>query len=149
MNKKIKILIFTLFLCSLSLPYKLVNSAGGLSKSLSNSNAEVFIISPLDKEVVSSPVEVIFGISNMTVAPAGIKKELSGHHHLIIDTDILPSLSKPIPSDKKHLHFGKGQTRAFIDLKSGTHTLQLIFGDYMHIPHDKPLISKKITITVE
>ena len=66
-----------------------------------------------------------------------------------IDTDILPSLSKPIPSDKKHLHFGKGQTRAFIDLKSGTHTLQLIFGDYMHIPHDKPLISKKITLTVE
>ena len=82
MTKKIKILIFTLFLCSLLLPYKLVNSAGGLSKSLSNSNAEVFIISPLDKEVVSSPVEVIFGISNMTVAPAGIKKELSGHHHL-------------------------------------------------------------------
>jgi len=136
-------------LCLLLLPYQLVNSAGGLSKSLSNPDAEVFIISPLNKEIVSSPVEIIFGITNMTVAPAGIKKELSGHHHLIIDTDILPNLSRPIPSNEKHLHFGKGQTRTFIDLKSGTHTLQLIFGDYVHIPHDKPLISKKITITVE
>jgi len=136
-------------LCLLLLPYQLVNSAGGLSKSLSNPDAEVFIISPLNKEIVSSPVEIIFGITNMTVAPAGIKKELSGHHHLIIDTNILPNLSRPIPSNEKYLHFGKGQTRTFIDLKSGTHTLQLIFGDYMHIPHDKPLISKKITITVE
>ena len=136
-------------LCLLLLPYQLVNSAGGLSKSLSNPDAEVFIISPLNKEIVSSPVEIIFGITNMTVAPAGIKKELSGHHHLIIDTNILPNLSRPIPSNEKHLHFGKGQTRTFIDLKSGTHTLQLIFGDYVHIPHDKPLISKKITITVE
>ena len=136
-------------LCLLLLPYQLVNSAGGLSKSLSNPDAEVFIISPLNKEIVSSPVEIIFGITNMTVAPAGIKKELSGHHHLIIDTDILPNLSRPIPSNEKHLHFGKGQTRTSIDLKSGTHTLQLIFGDYVHIPHDKPLISKKITITVE
>ena len=136
-------------LCLLLLPYQLVNSAGGLSKSLSNPDAEVFIISPLNKEIVSSPVEIIFGITNMTVAPAGIKKELSGHHHLVIDTDILPNLSRPIPSNEKHLHFGKGQTRTSIDLKSGTHTLQLIFGDYVHIPHNKPLISKKITITVE
>ena len=136
-------------LCLLLLPYQLVNSAGGLSKSLSNPDAEVFIISPLNKEIVSSPVEIIFGITNMTVAPAGIKKELSGHHHLVIDTDVLPNLSRPIPSNEKHLHFGKGQTRTSIDLKSGTHTLQLIFGDYVHIPHDKPLISKKITITVE
>ena len=136
-------------LCLLLLPYQLVNSAGGLSKSLSNPDAEVFIISPLNKEIVSSPVEIIFGITNMTVAPAGIKKELSGHHHLVIDTDVLPNLSRPIPSNEKYLHFGNGQTRTLIDLKSGTHTLQLIFGDYVHIPHDKPLISKKITITVE
>jgi len=149
MTHRIRFLLFTLLPCFLLLPYQSVNSAGGLSKSLSNSNAEVFIISPLDKEMVSSPVEIIFGITNMTVAPAGIKKELSGHHHLIIDTNILPNLSRPIPSNEKHLHFGKGQTRTSIDLKSGTHTLQLIFGDYVHIPHNKPLISKKITITVE
>jgi|TARA_B110000196_G_scaffold137885_1_gene119558 hypothetical protein len=149
MTNRVKFLLFTLLLCFLLLPYKLVHSAGGLPKSLSNSNAEVFIISPLNKEVVSSPVKIIFGVTSMDVAPAGIKKELSGHHHLMIDTDILPNLSRPIPSDEKHLHFGKGQTSTFIDLKSGTHTLQLIFGDYAHIPHDKPLISKKITITVE
>ena len=149
MTHRIRFLLFTLLPCFLLLPYQSVNSAGGLSKSLSNSNAKVFIISPLDKEIVSSPVEIIFGITNMTVAPAGIKKELSGHHHLIIDTNILPNLSRPIPSNEKHLHFGKGQTRTSIDLKSGTHTLQLIFGDYVHIPHNKPLISKKITITVE
>ena len=149
MTSRVKFLLFILLPCFLVLPYKLVNSAGGLSKSLSNPNAEIFIISPLDKEVVSNPVKIIFGITNMTVAPAGIKKELSGHHHLIINANMLPNLSRPIPSDEKHLHFGKGQTSASVDLKSGAHTLQLIFGDYMHIPHDKPLISKKITITVE
>ena len=110
---------------------------------------KVYFISPQDGVSLTSPIKVIFGIENFNISPAGIDKCNAGHHHLIIDTDILPSLSKPIPSDKKHLHFGKGQTRTFIDLKSGTHTLQLIFGDYMHVPHHKPLVSKKITITVE
>ena len=148
MTNQVKFFI-SILLFFLLLPYQLVYSAGGLSKSLSNPNSEVFIISPLDKEIVSNPVEIIFGITNMTVSPAGIKKELSGHHHLIIDTNVLPDLSRPIPSNEKHLHFGKGQTRTSIHLNSGTHTLQVIFGDYLHIPHDKPLISKKITITVE
>ena len=85
----------------------------------------------------------------MTVSPAGIKKKLSGHHHLLIDVKTLPDLTKPIPSDKNHIHFGKGQKSTIINLESGAHTLQLLFADYLHIPHDKPLISKNITIMVE
>jgi hypothetical protein len=148
----IKIKNPSLFLFSLLIllfTYNLTFAAGSIPRSLSNSDAGVFIISPLDNAVVSSPIEVVFGVKNMTISPAGIKKDLSGHHHLIIDIDTLPSLSKPIPSDKNHIHFGKGQTSTLIDLNSGTHTLQLIFADYAHIPHDKPLISKRITITVE
>ena len=130
-------------------PYELIHAAGALPRSLSNNNSEVFIISPLDGEVVSNPVHIIFGVKNMTVSPAGIKKKLSGHHHLLIDAKTLPDLTKPIPSDKNHIHFGKGQKSTIINLESGAHTLQLLFADYLHIPHDKPLISKNITIMVE
>jgi hypothetical protein len=83
----------------------------------------------------------------MGVAPAGVDKPNSGHHHLLIDTD-LPPLDQPIPNDKNHLHFGLGQTEAYIDLPPGKHTLQLLMGDGDHIPHDPPVMSKKITIVV-
>ena len=138
-----------MMLCFTLFPYGLVYTAGALPKSLSNDNAEVFIVSPLNEAVVSNPVKIVFGVKNMHVSPAGIKKKLSGHHHLIIDVDTLPDLSRPIPSDKNHIHFGKGQTNTHVNLENGTHTIQLLFADYLHIPHDKPLISKKITITVE
>ena len=73
----------------------------------------------------------------------------SGHHHLLIDVKKLPDLSKPIPADKNHLHFGKGQSKTSINLKKGQHTLQLLLGDYAHIPHERAVISDKITILVK
>ena len=124
-------------------------SAGGIKKSLSREDAEVFIIEPKQGQVVKNPITIIFGISNMTLSPAGIKKEYSGHHHLLIDVDGLPDLSQPIPADKNHLHFGKGQSKTTINLEKGEHTLQLLLGDYIHVPHDKALISDKIKIIVE
>ena len=111
-------------------------------------NAEVYIISPGDRETVSNPVTIRFGLKNMGVAPAGIQSENTGHHHLIIDAGI-PALDKPIPNDDHHLHFGKGQTETTINLVPGEHTLQLILGDFSHVPHDPPLTSDKITIIVE
>lgn len=146
-KQKNKLSIFLLYISLVA--FESLYAAGAISRSLSNNDAAVFFISPLDNAVVSSPVKVIFGIKNMTVSPAGIKKEMSGHHHLIINMNKLPELSRPIPSDSNHIHFGKGQTSALIDLETGNHTLQLIFADYAHIPHDKPLISERITITVE
>ena len=84
----------------------------------------------------------------MGVAPAGIKIKNTGHHHLLIDLAQLPDINLPIPSDDHHRHFGKGQTEAFIELDKGEHTLQLILGDHMHVPHEPPIISKKIRIKV-
>ena len=107
-----------------------------------------YIISPKDGEVVTSPVTVVFGLSGFGVAPAGTVRENTGHHHLIIDAP-LPDLSKPVPADDQHRHFGGGQTEAVVELAPGTHTLQLLLGDHAHVPHDPPVYSERITITVE
>ena len=118
------------------------------SQSL-DAGTEVYIISPADGSVSTSPVRVRFGLSGMGVSPAGVKVNNTGHHHLLIDVDTLPDFNTPIPSDEKHRHFGLGQTETVISLSPGYHTLQLILGDYSHIPHKKPVISKKIRIEIK
>ena len=119
-----------------------------VEKSSSPDKAMLYIITPQDGDTVSSPVKVIFGLKGMGVAPAGIKMKNTGHHHLLIDLAQLPDLNIPIPNDEHHKHFGKGQTEALIELDKGEHTLQLILGDHMHVPHEPPIISKKIRIKV-
>jgi Domain of unknown function (DUF4399) len=110
--------------------------------------AEVYIGWPNNGETIhSTKVKVWFGARNIGVAPAGVDKPNTGHHHLLIDAP-LPPLDEPIPNDKNHLHFGAGQTETVIELTPGTHTLQLLMGDANHIPHDPPVMSKKITIHV-
>ena len=109
----------------------------------------VKIISPENNSTVTNPVKIVFGASGMKIVPAGVNENFSGHHHLLIDVKELPDLSKPIPSNKNYLHFGKGQKSAEIHLKKGVHTLQLLLGDHMHIPHTSPIYSEKIIITVK
>jgi hypothetical protein len=110
--------------------------------------AEVYIVSPKDGASVKSPVTVVFGLKNMGVAPAGVKFEATGHHHLLIDTAVPTDLNAPLATTDQIRHFGKGQTEASIELPPGKHTLQLVLGDQNHIPHNPPVESKKITITV-
>jgi hypothetical protein len=110
--------------------------------------AIVYIVSPVDGATVSSPVTVVFGLKGMGVAPAGTEMEKTGHHHLIIDAP-LPAMDDPIPADDNHKHFGGGQTETTIELPPGEHTLQLLLGDLNHVPHDPPVISDRITITVK
>lgn len=112
------------------------------------SDAKLYFITPKDGETIQGPVTIRFGLVNMGVAPAGVEKEKTGHHHLLIDTP-LPKMDEPIPTDDKHRHFGGGQTEATITLPPGRHTLQLLLGDWTHIPHNKPVMSEKITITVQ
>jgi hypothetical protein len=114
----------------------------------SPADAQVYIISPKDGAKVSSPVTVQFGLKGMGIAPAGVKIENTGHHHLLIDTDAPTDLSQPLPASEKLVHFGKGQTETSVKLTPGKHTLQLLLGDSTHVPHNPPVISKKITITV-
>jgi hypothetical protein len=110
--------------------------------------AEVYFISPKNGATVHGPVTVRFGLKGMGVAPAGVQKDGTGHHHLLIDTD-LPPLDQPVPTDDHHKHFGAGQTETTLDLPPGKHTLQLLLGDAAHMPHDPPVMSKPITITVK
>jgi hypothetical protein len=112
--------------------------------------AEVYIIAPANGATVTSPVTVKFGLKGMGVAPAGVKVDNTGHHHLLIDTDVSDlKLDAPLPATDKVVHFGKGQTETSVTLTPGKHTLELLFADYQHVPFDPTLHSQKITITVK
>jgi hypothetical protein len=119
------------------------------SSLASSSEIELYFIEPKDGATVNGPVKIVFGLSGMGVAPAGIDFPNTGHHHLLVDIENLPDLTKPIPANKNHIHFGKGQTEVLIDLPKGKRSLQLLLGNYLHVPHKKPVISDKIYIYVE
>jgi len=110
--------------------------------------AQVYLIRPASGAHVKSPVTVVFGLKGMGVAPAGVKFENTGHHHLLVDTDLPTDLTQPLPVTDHIRHFGKGQTETTIELPPGKHTLQLLFADFSHTPFTPNLASKKITITV-
>jgi len=110
-------------------------------------DAKVYFIYPTDGAVLMPTVTIRFGLLNMGVAPAGFEKINTGHHHLLIDAP-LPPMDQPIPNDLNHLHFGAGQTEARIRLTPGKHTLILLLGDDKHMPHDPPVVSKPIRVTV-
>jgi hypothetical protein len=113
------------------------------------SGVAVYIISPSDGATVGQDVTVRFGLKGMGVAPAGVAKEHTGHHHLLVDVKELPIAGQPIPKDDNHIHFGGGQTETTLKLKPGTHTLQLELGDANHIPFDPAVVSKRITVRVK
>ena len=110
-------------------------------------NAVLYFIAPADGDEVTSPVNILFGLSGAGVAPAGIVFPDSGHHHMLVNTGMPPE-DIPIPEDANHLHFGLGQSEAVVELPPGEHALQLLLGDHLHIPHDPPVASEIITVTV-
>lgn len=138
--KKAEIVILSALLCSPAI------QATETPRSTAPADATVYIISPADGEVVGTTFTVKFGLQGMGVAPAGVDKPNTGHHHLIIDGE-LPPLDAPMGGEINH--FGGGQTEKTITLEPGQHSLQLILGNHLHIPHNPPVISEKITITVK
>lgn len=135
-----KIVFFILVACTFSVPAQ--------QRTPAPADAELYFISPGDGATVSSPVSVRFGLKGMGVAPAGVQADNTGHHHLLVDT-ALPALAFPIINDENHLHFGGGQTEVTLELPPGEHTLQLLLGDFAHIPHEPAVMSEQITVTVE
>jgi hypothetical protein len=111
--------------------------------------ASVYFISPKNGETVGRTFTVQFGLKGMGVAPAGANLPNTGHHHLLVDVKELPDFSKPLPATDSIRHFGMGQTEVDLTLTPGQHTLQLVLGDYLHTPHEKPVVSEKITVTVK
>jgi len=113
-------------------------------------DAKVYFINIKDGDTVTSPVTIRFGLSGMGIAPAGTEVENTGHHHLIIDEKMEgEAMNEAIPVDEHHMHFGKGQTEATVTLPKGKHTLQLLLGDWSHVPHKSPVMSDIITVNVE
>lgn len=123
-------------------------AAAALPRTPSPKGAAVYFISPSAGAQVTSPVTVRFGLHGMGVAPAGTNAPDTGHHHLIVDVPT-PALDTVLPNDAHHVHFGKGQTEVSLELSPGKHTLQLVFADLNHVPHQPPLVSEPITITVK
>lgn len=118
--------------------------------------AAVYFVNLEDGATVSSPVTVIFGLEGMGVAPAGTDKDKTGHHHLLLNRpplgegpDGADELLYGLPADDNHIHFGGGQTQVTIDLPPGAHTMQLVVGDLNHVPHNPPIMTEVITVTVE
>ncbi len=111
--------------------------------------AKVYLISPADGAVVKGPVKVVMGLSGMGVAPAGVDIANTGHHHILVNAPADLKLDAAMPADAVHRHFGLGQTETLLSLPPGKHTLQLVLGDKGHVPHDPPVISEKISITVQ
>jgi hypothetical protein len=128
----------------------LLGGAAHAGTTPADPKATVYIGWPNDGQVMPAgrPFRVWFGLRNMGVAPAEVEFPNTGHHHLLVDTD-LPPMDQPIPSDRNHLHFGAGQTETTLQLPPGKHTLQLLMGDAHHVPHNPPVYSKKITIYVK
>jgi hypothetical protein len=122
--------------------------SSGYKKVAAPANSAAYFLNLKNGDVVTSPVLVQFGLRGAGVAPAGVEKEATGHHHLLINVAEL-DLNAPIPMTDSHRHFGGGQTEARIDLKPGTYTLQLLLADHNHIPHHPALLSERITITVK
>jgi hypothetical protein len=111
--------------------------------------AQAYIIEPADGSSVPQTFSVKFGLSGMDLAPAGIDQPNTGHHHLLIDQQELPELTASLPATEQIRHFGKAQTETELTLEPGEHTLRLVLGNYLHVPHDNPVISEPITVTVQ
>lgn len=120
-----------------------------MPRTPSPAGASLSFAAPADGDTVTSPVKVVMNLQGMAVVPAGNPAPDSGHHHLLIDAALPADLGQPLPKDEQHLHFGQGQTEAEVTLPPGQHTLQLLLGDANHVPHEPPVASAPITITVQ
>ena len=135
--------------CAIALTLLTGLAIAQVTKSKAPDNATVYFQTPKDGETVSSPFTVRFGLKGIGIAPAGVNQPNTGHHHLLIDVATPPDFNAALPVTDNVKHFGGGQTETELTLPPGKHTLQLVLGDDKHIPHEPPIVSEKITITVK
>ena len=136
---KIKKIIYFIFLLSIT----------SLSYGGNNEEKSIKLEGVENGKTYSSPIKLNFIVKNMRVLKAGVNEKNSGHHHLLINLKDLPDLKLSLPMTKNIIHFGKGQTSTNLELEPGKHTIQLLFADYSHTPHEKPLITDKITFFIK
>ena len=143
-------LAFALMFSTATLAATVTSTVALAGETPAPADAKVYFIGLKDGDTVTSPVTIRFGLSGMGIAPAGTEAPNTGHHHLIIDEKIEgEALNEAIPVDEHHMHFGKGQTEASVTLPKGQHTLQLVLGDWSHVPFTPPIVSPVVTIDVK
>jgi len=143
-------MVSPIFFRNLTLALAMSLPAVAMGQTPAPPNATVYIINLKDGDTVTSPFKVQFGLTGMGIAPAGVERPNTGHHHLLIDTTLSPEeLKQPIAMDARHLHFGGGQTETMLTLPPGQHRLQLELGDWSHVPFNPPIMSQIISITVK
>ena len=147
--KSILLSVMVIFMAAVALGAGPAPSQALPAASPSPTGASVYFIEPQEGATVPLTFTVKFGLKGMSIAPAGTDAPNSGHHHLLVDVAQLPDPKQPLPANEHVLHFGKGQTETQVTLTPGKHTLQLVFGNYLHIAHDPPVVSQQISITVE
>ncbi len=135
-------------LLSILLATSVAQEAPGVTRTPAPEGAEAYIQSPADGAVVTAPFTVRFGLRGVGVAPAGAQLPNTGHHHLLVDVTAMPSFDLPLPATENVRHYGLGQTETELELLPGEHTLQLVLGDWLHIPHAPAVMSEVVTITV-
>ena len=141
---------FRALVCSSFVFVAVASAALAQTQTPSPAGATVYFINLKDGDSVTSPFKVQFGLTGMGIAPVGVQNERTGHHHLLIDSKLSDEeLKRPIAADAKHVHFGGGQTETTVTLPPGSHTLQLVLGDWSHIPHNPPVMSTVINVTVK
>jgi hypothetical protein len=135
---------------ALALGLAVAGAAGAVDRTPAPEGASIYFVNLKDGATVSSPVTIVFGARGIGVAPAGVEAPKTGHHHLLINMEPTEeTLTSALPADENHRHFGGGQTEATLTLAPGTYTLQLLMADHNHVPHDPPLLSDRITVTVK
>ena len=145
MPKQLQLIVLCLFGAAGPL---LAQGPAQMERKPAPDDAQLYFQAPADGATVQSPFTVRFGLRGMGVAPAGVDLPNTGHHHLLIDVEEMPPLDAPLPATDAVRHFGMGQTEVELELEPGEHTLQLVLGDSLHTPHDPPVMSEPITITV-
>ena len=140
-------LIMGLLLC-VSVGNSIAQDAPAMERAAAPDGADAYIQAPLDGTVVTSPFTVQFGLRGASVAPAGVQLPNTGHHHLLIDVTDMSSFDLPLPATDNVRHYGLGQTETELQLPPGEHTLQLVLGDWLHTPHQPPVMSEVVTVTV-
>ena len=123
---------------------------GALTRKPAPAGAMAYIIEPADGARVTSPVRVVFGLKGFGVAPAGVDRNDAGHHHLLVDAGMPANLA---PADCRTTSSiaisAAARRRSSSTLPPGRHTLQMVVGDHLHIPHDPPIASSVVTIEVQ
>lgn len=107
----------------------------------------VRIVEPRDGATVGGTFKVRFDVKGMKVVAAGEAVDGTGHHHLLVNQDVVPK-GEEIPFTRRHIHLNRGQSEIDVTLQPGTYKLTALFADGLHRSKGADF-AHTITVTVK